>query len=183
MEYCKAKKYADRVVELLEPHCVKIEIAGSIRRECPEVNDIEIVCIPTKELVLKKEPVQAGLFGSMEHNPKKELVANRYFRDIINGWTKVKGEPTGKYTRHVLPGDDPIEVDIFMVLPESWGYQMALRTGSVEFSKRLASRWSSLGFKGDKGVFYHNGEPQEVREEEQFFRLIRVPWVEPRNRN
>lgn len=30
----------------LEPHSERIELAGSLRRECAEVGDVEIVCIP-----------------------------------------------------------------------------------------------------------------------------------------
>lgn len=41
--YAEAHSIALAVLELLRPHCIRIEIAGSIRREKPEVKDIEIV--------------------------------------------------------------------------------------------------------------------------------------------
>ena len=46
----KAKKWADRIVEILAPHCDRIEIAGSIRRQKPTIGDIEVVCIPKQNL-------------------------------------------------------------------------------------------------------------------------------------
>ena len=41
--YDEAYSIALVVLELLRPHCIRCEIAGSIRREKPEVKDIEIV--------------------------------------------------------------------------------------------------------------------------------------------
>lgn len=58
MQYEKAKKIADRLVEIFSPHCSIIHIAGSIRREKSEVKDIEIVCRP------KTEFVSTDLFGN-----------------------------------------------------------------------------------------------------------------------
>ena len=46
MELEKAKVFANIVVKALEPHCDKIEVAGSIRRQKPIVNDIDLVAIP-----------------------------------------------------------------------------------------------------------------------------------------
>lgn len=44
-----AKKLADEVVAILRPYCDRIEIAGSIRRKKPGVNDIDIVLIPNNQ--------------------------------------------------------------------------------------------------------------------------------------
>ena len=46
MEMEKAKAIADSVVKVLEPYCERIEVAGSIRRQKPFVNDIDLVLIP-----------------------------------------------------------------------------------------------------------------------------------------
>lgn len=43
-----AEQLAHRLVELLTPHCERIDVAGSIRRKKQEVGDIEIVCLPKK---------------------------------------------------------------------------------------------------------------------------------------
>ena len=45
MELEKAKVIADNVVKVLEPYCEHIEVAGSIRRQKPFVNDIDLVLI------------------------------------------------------------------------------------------------------------------------------------------
>ena len=42
----EAHAIAAEIITVLAPHCRRIEIAGSIRRQRPEVGDIEIVGIP-----------------------------------------------------------------------------------------------------------------------------------------
>ncbi|MDX2138587.1 MAG: hypothetical protein SF123_10875, partial [Chloroflexota bacterium] len=46
MNYADAKALADCVVNLLAPHCQRIDIAGSIRRKMSDIGDIDIVCEP-----------------------------------------------------------------------------------------------------------------------------------------
>ena len=54
MEYKKAREIAVKYWNLLKPFCMekRIKVGGSVRRECAECHDIEIVCIP---LILKVE--------------------------------------------------------------------------------------------------------------------------------
>jgi hypothetical protein len=80
---------AEDVHNALAPYCTKICIAGSIRRRKPDVKDCEIVAIPRQ--------VPGGLFGD-------ELTVDPGFIDAVNRWPRVKGEPTGRYTQRVLPG-------------------------------------------------------------------------------
>ena len=47
MELERAKKIASEVVKRLSPYCQKIEVAGSIRRKKPTVNDIDLILIPS----------------------------------------------------------------------------------------------------------------------------------------
>jgi len=46
MELDKAKAIADKVKALLEPACWEVAVAGSIRRQRPVVNDIDLVLVP-----------------------------------------------------------------------------------------------------------------------------------------
>jgi DNA polymerase/3'-5' exonuclease PolX len=76
MKLNEAKATAEKYQNLFKPYCSRIEIAGSSRREKPEVKDIEIVATP----------------GDIESFAKE-----------VNKLQKVKGEPTGKYTQRILP--------------------------------------------------------------------------------
>lgn len=46
MQLAQAKTIAEGLVEAFKPYCRRVQIAGSIRRERPEVKDIEIVAVP-----------------------------------------------------------------------------------------------------------------------------------------
>jgi len=158
-----ALRVATLVKELLAPHCERIEIAGSIRRECPGVKDIEIVCIP--------KPYDTGLF---ESGLAKE----------VNTWKKVKGEMEyGKcrYTQRILP--EGIKLDLFMCRPENWGLIFAIRTGSANFSHHvLASAWARRGYECIDGMLTQDGKQYEVREEAELFWRLGMKFVEPKDR-
>ncbi len=56
----RAQKVADAVVKRLSPHCQRIEIAGSIRRKKPWVNDIDLILIPKDLWNLHGELMKLG---------------------------------------------------------------------------------------------------------------------------
>lgn len=158
---------AEQLLEELKPHCHRAAIAGSIRREKPFVGDIEIVCIP--------KPYEVGLFSSG-------------VGAVLSKYQKVKGElgPKCKYTQRILymPDGSPIKADIFFVTPENWAVQILIRTGSADFSARMASIWSRKGYESIGGMLYANGrgEPVPFEEERDVFKFLGVDWVEPRDR-
>ena len=160
MEFQRAYTIAEKTLEQLKPHCERIEIAGSIRREKPWVGDIEIVAIP--------KPYGVGLFESG-------------IATIVNRWRKVRGELPCKYTQRVLP--EGINLDLFFATPGNWGLIFAIRTGSAKFShKVLASRWVALGFKSIDGMLTKDGKTIPIYEERDLFELLKLKWIDPKNR-
>ncbi len=161
MLYSNALYIAEKIKAELAPFCKRIEIAGSIRRKKEEVGDIEIVAIRRNKDLYQ-------LCG------------------VINRWQKIKGEPTGKYTQRVYRyGDgenDTIIVDIFFATEKNWGYIFLIRTGSADFSHHMASRWSSMGFKGEEGMLTKGGVPVILKTEEELFSLLRMAYVYPEDR-
>lgn len=156
----QAKEIALKTLEQLKPYCERIEIAGSIRREKPEPNDIEIVAIP--------KPYDVGLFESG-------------IATVVKHWQKVKGELPCKYTQRILP--DGIKLDLFFATPENWGLILAIRTGSADYShKVLASTWVKLGYKSEGGILQRNGKKYPVREEIELFKMLGLRWIEPKHR-
>lgn len=162
--YKEALKIALEVKELLEPHCIRIEIAGSIRRKKLEIGDIEIVAIP--------KPYSTGMFES-------GIAA------VVNRWEKVKGEleyGKTKYTQRVLP--EGIKLDLFFAEEGNWGSILAIRTGSADYSHYvLANGWVREGFKSEGGYLLKEDEKFEVREEKDLFQMIGINYVEPEKRN
>ncbi len=155
MRLNEAKAIAEKYQNLFKPYCSRIEIAGSIRREKPEVGDIELIVIV------------------------KDLEG---FSKEVNKLQKVKGEPTGKYTQRILP--EGIKLDLFMANERNWGLIFAIRTGSAEFSHKVLARgWVRVGYKSINGMLVKDGREIEVREEKDLFDLIGIPYVEPKFRN
>jgi len=160
MELQKALAIAEKIKAELAPHCERIEIAGSIRRKKPEVGDIEIVAIP--------KPFDVGLFESG-------------IATVVNQWEKVKGELPCKYTQRILP--DGIKLDLFFAVPGNWGFILAIRTGSAEYShKTLASTWVSKGYKGAGGFLTLYGNNVIIAEERDLFQRLGIDYVEPEHR-
>lgn len=147
-----ARRIALKYLNILKPFCQRIEIAGSIRREKPEVGDIEIVCIP------------------------QDLTG---FSVEVNKLQKVKGEPTGKYTQRILL--EGISLDLFIANEKNWGLIFAIRTGSADFShKILACGWVKKGCHSKDGKLSDKqGREIILREERDLFDLIGIPFVKP----
>jgi DNA polymerase/3'-5' exonuclease PolX len=158
-----ARKIAWKVLEELSPHCSRIEIAGSIRRQKTDIGDIEIVAIPL--------PYNIGL---MEDGLAK----------VVNKWEKIKGElkfGESKYTQRILP--EGMTLDLFFAKEDNWGYTLALRTGSADYShKVLASGWVRRGFKSIDGYLWKDGKRYEVKEEKDLFDIVGIPYTEPEKR-
>lgn len=157
MKLEQAQAIAQSYVDMLKPYCQRIEIAGSIRRQKPEVKDIEIVCII------------------------KDLEG---FTQAVNSTTeKVKGEPTGRYTQRMLP--EGIKLDLFIAQEGNWGNIFAMRTGSADFShKTLAWGWNRAGYTSENGYLKNKttGEIMQLKEEQDLFDLIGLKWVDPKDR-
>lgn len=166
-----ARMLADQVADILRPLCNRLLIAGSIRREADRVGDIEIVCIPN---------------------------VNRYreFQAQVKKWTKVKGEPDGKYTQRVIPGiPDPYGVvrldertgpemvlDLFICSTLTWACNAMIRTGPADFSQAMMTRAPRRGMKFNEGRLYRGALVLPVVAEEEVFTALGLPWIDPPRR-
>ena len=171
MQLQAAKKIALKYLELLKPYCERIEIAGSIRREKPEVGDIELVCIPKKVEI--DDP--ACWFKKIE-------IIHPEFCKIIDSLERIRGNATGKAMQRNTP--EGIVLDIFTATPDNWGYIFAIRTGPDNFShKVLANNWVKYGYHGKDGMLYNKQEkPVPVKEESDLFLLIGIEYIDPKFR-
>lgn len=154
---------AANLLDRLTPHCERIDLAGSLRRRCRTVGDIEIVCIP--------KPYDATpLFASG-------------IAPVVNQWRKIKGELPCRYTARALPWFG-LQLDLFMPDPRGYGLQLAIRTGSADWAHHiLAAAWVRAGYNS-KGGLLHNSAGQVVPtpDERGLFELIGLPWREPEER-
>lgn len=194
MELKKALDIAGGISVILAPHCSLINLAGSCRREKPEVKDIEIVALPF---------VVAGqdLFGGATE-PQRPAA----WTTAVNSLgTVVKGKPYGKYMQLELP--EGIKLDLFM--PDEYDYwrQFAIRTGSADWAARfIAGCWKKQGWCGSdqglrmqsqcKGETGSDGKvhwkcvvpkaqqmlPPRWNSEQEFFDWLKIEFVHPKRR-
>lgn len=160
---------AMKYVRMLEPYCLRIRIAGSIRREKAECGDIEIVCVV-----------------DTDERERMKFVA------MVERLEKVKGEPTGRYTQRLLP--EGVKLDLFMCQEDNWGNIFLIRTGNWKFSRfMMGIRAKQVGLLHRGGYLWHNWESTDechgslsvkiaCYEEEDVFRVLEMDWIEPKDR-
>lgn len=163
MELMAARAIAERCRRELAPYCERCEIAGSIRRCVREVKDIELVAIPAR--------VRMDLF-------RDETRVHPGFAREVEKWERVKGYADGKYTQRILP--EGIKLDLFMADRANWGWILAIRTGSANFShKHLAGRLEGKGLKSIEGKLWRGMEELTVPEEADVFELLGLDYIDP----
>jgi len=172
-----ARMVIGELVELLRPACERIEIAGSVRRNKPEVHDAEVVIIPTPDLLpLTDTLIEYGTAQYALYGEKRTKRWGNNYRGLL-----FKG----------------IKCELFMTTEESWGYQFWLRTGPGD-ANTLIMRWLGLPymkapvrFQGGYGWYSrnwtHNGktwiavDKQRLRiaSEEDLFAVLGLPFKNP----
>lgn len=170
---------AERIAARLAPHCLRIEIAGSIRRQCPIIGDIEIVAIP--------RPV----YGMFNIPTGKTEIGDRLEWDNI---PMTKNGP--RYKQFTIEDEgNEYQVDLFLANEDNWGLILLLRTGPAEFSKRMETSVEVGGLMPERFIVaggavwekqMHRGTPIETiigtEEEVEMFRLWEMDYIEPKDR-
>lgn len=173
----EARPIAEEIAAAFSPYCERIKIAGSIRRERAYVKDIEIVCIPKVTI----KPPDVDIFGEPVGAPVAERDPG--FLMVVDSLADphIKGDP--KQGRYIQFGTRwGIKVDLFTATPQTWGYIMAIRTGSADFSHALALLWSRQGYKGKGGVLTRGGAPVDIPEESDLFNRLGMRTPHPSQR-
>jgi len=172
----KAYNVANRFLKLIEPYVEKAEIAGSVRRRCKKVGDIEIVCV--------ENPFNG--FDNIFHD--------KYPGIVVNG---------SRLKRFKYP-KDKIQIELYIAQPYDYGRILAIRTGSSAFSHiKLAITWNRIGWcgtehglrrkaecekKGQKWILRPEFKGKETmppyfNTEYDFFTFLGIPWIPPEQRN
>jgi DNA polymerase/3'-5' exonuclease PolX len=172
----KALNVARRFLALIEPYTDVREIAGSVRRGCKEVGDIEIVCTESA-------------FNGLDN-----VFHDKYPGMVING---------RRLKRFKYP-KDKIQVELYIAQHYDYGRILAIRTGSSAFSHiQLAIRWNRLGWCGTELGLRRKAEcdkkgkkwslkpefkgretkPPLFKTEYDFFNFLGIPWIPPGDRN
>lgn len=193
-----AFQIANSVIVKLAPHCQVLNIAGSIRREKPEVKDIEIVCVA--------KTVKIGALDMFGNDDRKTVISPDFVKTVNELGKIIKGKPEGRMMQIMLT--EKIVLDLFMPMPYDYWRQYAIRTGSADYShKVIATAWLKNGWCGTSnglrlqdecnGVKNTEGKtvwsikasvktptlPPVWASEQEFFDWLNVPYISPRMRN
>jgi DNA polymerase/3'-5' exonuclease PolX len=175
-----AMKVAREICLRLADDCVRLELAGSLRREKQEVGDVEILYIP--DFKTEKD----GLFDTKQVNRADEVLAHLLETGIIAKRRNVNGSEMwgekNKLAVHVASG---IPIDFFCTSEKNWWVSLVVRTGSKETNLRLTTGAIKLGRTLNAygcGVAESDGNVIPATSEQHVFQLCGVPYLEPINR-
>lgn len=176
----EATDIACEVVRLLDPACERIEVAGSIRRKCLEVGDLEIVVVPKTKI-----QGQQTLFGLSEG---KRVSVLPHHLEVLMAENKLQRHPTDpkmgekymKLRKPVTADGEGVSVDIFAVTPPAnFGVIYLIRTGGKEFNLWIIDQAKLMGMNFKDGQLLQAGRVIPCPEEQDVFRALRLNYIPP----
>lgn len=168
MKLVAAQMLASKVAQELEPFCERIAIAGSIRRERPSVNDIDLVLIPLGPAAMPE-------------------ILKRCKRNCV----PVQGDACSQNIRFKWPNEFQLDLwiahagdtDLLSTRPSNWGAVLLCRTGSMVHNTQLASLAMRQGMKFAPYRGILKGEEVIAGETEaSIYEALGLPWLEPTER-
>lgn len=182
MKLEEAKREAAWIVSKLDYLSERVLVVGSIRRERPEVNDIDIVVIPKASRDRFWDDMSRRLQrcqGMVRLGKGPKLMRFARYRDAAG---LVSSDRQPDYT-----------VDVYHATPDTWGILVLIRTGSKMHNVKLCSlaRSKGLMLSASQGLikYLKAVEPFEPvvkiiasRSEEEIFAGLGLDYVEPRDR-
>jgi hypothetical protein len=194
LPYAAARPLANALVKMLAPACVRIEIAGSVRRQARAVGDLEIVAIPRHGVDLLGQTADS--------------VLDQRLAELVAAGTLARGRCDGpRYKQLEVVGNRGLCLDLFLVTPETWGVILAIRTGPAQFSQALVTGRARGGLlpndsavadgrlhrardvialrfarDGAEGIHHGHWETLETPEEKDFLARCGF-WLEPKLRS
>ena len=182
----EAERKANALMELLRPACIRIAIAGSIRRRKPDVGDIELLMVPKFEQYqtfdMFGELASAETVNRLDHYcdvlHDQDILRARLGKDGKAAWGS-------KYKRARFDG---MAADLFSVLhPAQFGVLLAIRTGPATWSHRLVMRdyaggMLPAGHVIRDGALWRGAEMLDTPDEETLFRQLGREYVPPEER-
>lgn len=167
MKLALAFRQAVLITEALRTHCERIEIAGSIRRQRPEVGDIDLVCLPNG--IAGRE----GLIARCAQTSKMVKCGEQYVVfELANGFQ------LDLWFAHRGGGD------MFAPDPPNFGVLLLARTGSAMHNVWIAQTAQAAGlhFNPHKGIL-RGREVIASAEEKDIFAALGLDWIAPERRD
>jgi len=135
------------------PGVVRVEVAGSVRRRCEVIRDVDLV------VATIAQPRELG----------ERLVRGGVARAVI------ATDPAGITIRLT----DDTTVDIYCTAPPQYGHALAWATGSAAHLALLGAHAASRGFALDAGGLTKDGAAVPCPDEETLFEALGLAWIPP----
>ena len=165
-----ARRLAGTIGDAVAPFCDRLELAGSVRRQRPYVNDLDFVCIlrpANRPAFMERATLRAALVKDGD-----DIVIIR------------------------LPGGQQIDFyfahngkkDLLEAQPSNWGSVLLSRTGSKEHNILLADRARKLGLKWETMIGVTKAGADGTRtilaseSEQAIFQALEMNYVAPESR-
>jgi len=160
LDLAKAQEIADQVRSAVAGHCVKIEVAGSIRRQRDKVHDIDFVVVTKTEAEWQK---------IVEELKRLKAILNCAGDSVIKAFMPWQG---GFF-----------QVDFYRAKPETYGIHLIIRTGSAEHNMWLAGCAISRGMrlKYSQGLIMKD-KVVTGEDEQAVFEALGLTWQSPSER-
>jgi DNA polymerase/3'-5' exonuclease PolX len=173
----------------LECGCVRLKVAGSLRRMKREVGDVELVYVP--RWIEEADP--ADLFGggaklrvNVVDRVLGELLKLGVIEKRLNKVGRTAWGEANKLAVHVASG---IPVDFFAATEENWWNYLVCRTGGAESNTAICLAAIDKGWKWNpygEGFSRPSGIGREVRamrSEEEVFAFVGMEYLPPAERH
>jgi len=173
-----ALKVAKEICDLLYPITERLIVAGSLRRRCDHVGDVEILYIP-KTKVVKKD-----LFEEHPYNFVDAALSELLQHGVIEKRTTKSGQTTwGDLNKLAVHRKSGIPIDFFSANDANWFNYLVCRTGSAINNTRIATAAIAKGLKwhpyGSGFTNTRTGKSIRVRSEQAVFETVGLPYLEP----
>jgi DNA polymerase/3'-5' exonuclease PolX len=156
------------------------QICGSYRREKLTSGDIDVL---VSKLDIKDniddsinhlERLIERLKTNLKENAKKPLliddITDKNYETKYMGFVKYKENPVRR-------------IDIRFVSYESYYSALLYFTGSAELNKKMRMLAKKLNLKlSEYGLFKEDGSKIKIKSEEEYFKKLDLPFIEPKNR-
>lgn len=157
----QALTITEQFVKLIETHCERLEIAGSIRRGKSSVHDAEVVIMPNRHLFAVLDMMVIG----------KDIRKARYGEKQLPRW----GD---RYRGLVYHG---LLIELFFAHENNWGYTLWLRTGPGDANKWLMNHLIAVNapVRARNGEWWHGDQQLAIPTERDLFALLGLPEMPP----
>ena len=167
-----AREVAAHLFTLIEPHCERIEVVGSLRRG-NDPKDLDILAMPRDlfalHTILAVTQEQSDLVTNLETGEKRTQFM---FAPLV--------EYGGNRERYRM------KVELWLANHHNWGIKKWLRTGPGDANKSLVTRLKGIDapYRMQDGYLVHvpTGQQVSTPTEQSVFDLWGIPYIEPAHR-